>query len=226
MKNLLLTFVLLFISQAIFAQNDNISLFVANHYGEIKTVSLGTAKCYLVKESTTSEWQNFNGLIEGFKYKEGYDYELLVEKVQAVNPPADLPTYNYKLKSVVSKKPTMIISSHNKKLLTSSKYILKKMRIDSKLKPISNDKMIISFQLINNTVSGNDGCNDFSGRTEINKNKISFSNLGWTKKFCPDANLDNTFNALFKDVDSYKISNKYLKFYKGKKLLLEYRIVN
>jgi heat shock protein HslJ len=226
MKRIILLISYFLISHCASAQTNDITLYVANHKGEIKTVSMGVTECFMVKETISGEWQNYNGVIDGFKYKEGYDYELQVEKVKAINPPADLPLFNYKLKSVISKKPTMIISTHNRKHLDGSKFILKKMRTDNKIQTISDELMIISFMLNDNKVSGNDGCNDFFGRIEINKNKISFSNLGATKKFCPDTDLDKNFNMLIKDIDSYKISSKILKFYKGKKLLLEYHIVN
>jgi heat shock protein HslJ len=226
MKNIILLIVLSLLAQIVRAQSNDITLYVANHKGEIKTVSMGITKCYLIKESASEEWKNFNGMIEDFKYKEGYDYELLVEKVQAINPPGDLPSYNYKLKSVVSKKPTMKISSHDKEVLNMSKFTLKKMRIDGDFQQVSNNKMVISFLLNNNSVSGNDGCNDFMGRIEMNKNRISFLNLSGTKMFCADTNLDKIFNTLIYDVDKYKLNNKHLKLYKGKKLLFEYEIMN
>jgi len=225
MKIIILLVTLFFATLQIKAQNNDIILYVANHKGEIKTVSMGVTSCYLVKESKTGEWQNFNGVIEGFNYKEGNEYELQVEKVAALNPPTDLPLYYYRLKSVVSKRPTMKISTNDKKFLNGSKFALKKMRIDEDIQQVSNSKMIISFLLNDNTVSGNDGCNDFTGIFEINKNKISFSNFGWTKMNCTDTNLDRNFNTLIFEVDKYKLSKKHLKLYKGKKLLLEYEIM-
>ncbi len=226
MKIIILLVTLFFATLQIKAQGDALTLYVANHKGEIKTVSMGITSCYLVKESINSEWQNYNGMIEGFNYKEGYEYILQVEKFAASNPPADFPLFFYKLIYTISKKPTMKISYRDKEVLNGSKFIIRKIRINGDLQAISNDKMIISFLLNNNTVSGNDGCNDFTGSVEINKNKILFSNFGWTKMFCAETNLDKQFNTLIFEVDKYKLIKKHLKLYKGKKLLFVYEIIN
>ncbi len=226
MKNLIFLFVLLLSSVQVFSQNNDITIYVANHKGEIKTVSLGITECYLVKESKTAEWQNFNGVIEGLEYKEGYEYELQVLRIVALNPPADLPIYYYKLKSIINKTPTMIISSGDRKKLEGVKFSIKKLRIDGALQQVSDNKMILSFLLNNNTVSGNDGCNDFMGRIEINKNKIKFLNLSGTKMFCADSKTDKIFNELIYKVNKFKLTKNNLKLYEGKKLLFEYEIVN
>lgn len=56
-----------------------------------------------IKEEGSDSWlvKPF-GLIEGFEYEKGYEYELLVRKTTLANPPADGSNISYKLIKILS----------------------------------------------------------------------------------------------------------------------------
>jgi hypothetical protein len=61
-------------------------------------------KCMMVRKSEQAQWEYFYAGIEGFKYKEGYNYLLLVKEVQIKNPPADGSAIRFVLVKQITKK--------------------------------------------------------------------------------------------------------------------------
>ena len=59
-------------------------------------------QCYLVKRDGNSSWELFYNEINGFQYKEGYEYRIEVEVIPVENPPADGSSQSYTLKKVLS----------------------------------------------------------------------------------------------------------------------------
>lgn len=181
--------------------------------------------CLLYKRKGEKEWHNLYGKIKGFKYKKGYDYELLVSKKLNNNMGAGR-TYEYTLIKTLSKKPTMVISGRNKDELDGKKFALTGYRVDGKYEENTTDKQAnISFRLDENQTGGNDGCNTFFGRVEINGSKISFGMMGSTKMACQGVRVDKIIYENLSKVNRYKVSNGNLKLYSGKTLLLEYSLL-
>lgn len=181
--------------------------------------------CLLYKRKGEKEWHNLYGKIKGFKYKEGYDYELLVSKKLNENMGAGR-TYEYTLIKTLSKKPTMVISVRNRDELEGKKFALIGYRVDGKYQENTTDKQAnISFRLDENQTGGNDGCNTFFGRVEINGTKISFGMMGSTKMACQGVRVDKIIYENLSKVNRYKVSNGNLKLYSGKTLLLEYNLI-
>lgn len=182
--------------------------------------------CLLYKQKNEKEWHNLYGKIKGFKYKEGYEYELLVSKKLSTNMGAGR-TYEYTLLKTLSKKPTMVISDKNRAALNGQKYVLAGLDMNGSLnKDIGQTKAFITFNLDENRVNGNDGCNTFFGQVEFNNSKVNFGNFGSTQMACPDNKIWNFLPSNLNKADRYKLSGTSLKFYKGKKLLLVYELKN
>ncbi len=85
-----------------------VTVFVSSEVGtyrafeESDTISPHEGMQY--REKGDSEWDcAYFGLIEGFAYEQGYEYELLVEKTILANPPQDSRNFTYKLIKIVSK---------------------------------------------------------------------------------------------------------------------------
>ena len=81
------------------------TLFIAPQLADCTGV--GPQKCMLIKEGLEDEWTYFYDQIEGFKYEEGFTYELLVNEIQVPNPAADASSIRYELNNIVSKTPTL-----------------------------------------------------------------------------------------------------------------------
>lgn len=183
-------------------------------------------ECIMYREKGEKEWHNLYGKIKGFKYREGYEYELLVSKELNLNMGAGM-TYTYKLIKTLSKKPTMIISAANREFIQGRKFTLTGYRdISGFEKTIKSNKPVtLIFNLNENSVGGSDGCNQIGGRVEINNSSMKFVSMMGTKMFCQGVTVDRIVDVSLDKVTKYKLSGNTLKLYNGKTLLLEYEAI-
>jgi heat shock protein HslJ len=71
----------------------------------------------------------------------------------------------------------------------------------------------ITFSYTDNRVSGNSGCNNFTGTYHFApNNKIKFSALASTQKMCIDMSVEDKINKLIGTVDSYTLQDDTLSF--------------
>jgi heat shock protein HslJ len=134
-------------------------------------------------------------------------------------------TYEYTLIKTLSKRPTMVISDKNRELLNGKKYVLTAFDMDGVLtRDAGQIRAFITFNLDENRVNGNDGCNSFFGHVEFNKSKISFGGLGSTDMACPNNKVWEYLPKLLNKIDRYSVKDNTLKFYSGKKQILEYEL--
>lgn len=181
--------------------------------------------CLLYREKGETEWHNLYGKIKGFKYKVGYEYELLVsKKLNADNGSGR--TYQYALIKTLSKKASMIISSAKKDLLDKRKFILSGYSNDGSFQETElYPKVTLRFNLDENSVTGNDGCNSFGGKVTINKSAMSFGSLMHTEMACVDVTIDRIISTNLDRINRFEIEGNVLKLYEHKTLLLEYRMI-
>jgi heat shock protein HslJ len=79
-------------------------------------------------------------------------------------------------------------------------------------------KPTIIFELIENRVSGNSSCNNYSGKLNLDGNKINFKTpMAMTRMMCLDSQGETTYMATLDKVDTYAISSdgKKLTFFMG-----------
>lgn len=178
-------------------------------------------KCLLVKEEGENEWKPFYSGIRGFDYTEGHEYEIEAEKILVSNPDEQGYIFEYELKNIISDKPVMNISVTDKKFLSEDKFTIERMRIEDKLKKIKDKKFNLKFDTENSMVSGNDGCNSFSGKAEINGNQINFGPFMKTRMYCEKVITDKHFYKLIGETDRFKIKGDKLQFFGMGSLLIE-----
>lgn len=70
----------------------------------------------------------------------------------------------------------------------------------------------IRFDLTENKVNGNAGCNDFFGTVDLTDSSITFGTLGATKKMCPDMTAEDALFDALNNVASYKLEDNKLFF--------------
>nr|WP_315208029.1 META domain-containing protein [uncultured Flavobacterium sp.] len=81
-----------------------------------------------------------------------------------------------------------------------------------------NKKPTIVFDLKENRVSGNASCNSYSGKLNVDGNKISFKEpIAVTKMMCLDGQGESVYLSTLEKIDSYSISEdgKTLNFIMG-----------
>ena len=69
--------------------------------GAVNCVNGETRECLLIKENIEDEWKIFYGEIEGFEYKEGYEYKLIVQSQVDQNSISDNPVVRTKLVKIL-----------------------------------------------------------------------------------------------------------------------------
>ncbi|MFV8326390.1 META domain-containing protein [Flavobacterium sp. ZS1P14] len=87
-----------------------------------------------------------------------------------------------------------------------------------------NKKPTISFDLKENSVSGSNSCNRYSGKLNADKHKISFKEpMTVTKMFCPGEG-ENIYMSTLQKIDSYSISEegKTLNFIMGDIVMMRF----
>lgn len=81
-----------------------------------------------------------------------------------------------------------------------------------------NQKPTIIFDLKEKRVSGNASCNSYSGKLNVDGNKISFKDpIAMTKMMCMDIQGEDVYMSTLQKIDSYSISEdgKTLNFIMG-----------
>jgi heat shock protein HslJ len=174
------------------------TLYIGDHL--IDCVGVGPQKCMLVKENSDDDFTNFYGAIEGFDYEEGYNYILKVGIETIKNPPADGSSLKYSLIKILEKEKT----TQEKQMATQWKVI--------SLKGIENlvENPTLLFDEKENKVSGSASCNNFFGSYNKVNNDITFSQLGTTRKMCPDMLTERTFINNLNSVRHFKIEKDSL----------------
>ena len=173
------------------------------YVSEVRDYCLGVAvtpkKCLLIRENPNSEWINFSNPIEGFEYKEGYKYELLVNAHKIKNPYNDPTAVEYDLIKVLKK--TKAIKSHaavipetpfkdddtvpDTQLQLSGKWRLYEL---NGLAIPDSSKITLHFREANK-YGGNAGCNAYFGAYTPNADSIHFSFGPMTRMACYPAEI-------------------------------------
>jgi len=77
--------------------------------------------------------------------------------------------------------------------------------------PVNKKDAFITFDVNSNRVSGNFGCNDFSGMYNLRTgNRIEFSQVVGTLKLCLDMETENGFKKILDMTDNYTVSDNKL----------------
>lgn len=85
-------------------------VFIANTL--VDCVGVGPQKCMLYKEDPNDKWTYFYDTIEGFKYEEGYNYEIVVTVTKIENPLADGSSLHYSLVKIISKEKNQSVAQN------------------------------------------------------------------------------------------------------------------
>lgn len=210
-----------FITAMVFAQGKTEVLYVNGVPGKCKSNPYG--RCFQIKDAKSRvyrDWQNYGGEIKGFDYEVGYMYTISAQKVMHEVPPAKGINYYYRLIKILSKTP---MEGNTAIKLSDKKYYFLAYLDGTDLKDISNIKSYIQFDVNANKVSGDDGCNGFSGSIKsINNKVISFGPIMGTLKACPGLDKsDAKINKLLSGITAYKLKGTDLYLLQGSKTVLK-----
>ncbi len=146
-------------------------------------------KCMQVKENPNDDYTLFYDQIEGFNYEEGFEYELKVEVTKVENPPADASNLKYTLVEEVSKTPAAGAEAADAGMpvpdtLENIQWALVSyVGADGTMMDVLPDTTITA-QFADGQVSGNSGCNSYSGSYELDGSNITFGPIAGTLMAC------------------------------------------
>ncbi len=87
--------------------------------------------------------------------------------------------------------------------------------IEFKYNPIENSQITVRFDAAEKMMYGTAACNNFFGGYTLSNNKqdnIKFANVGATRKYCPDMEIENKFTESLQSVTKVKIDGNHLMF--------------
>lgn len=188
-------------------------------YVSDKQTDCDSSKCLLTRDEPHGEWKTFNQTIEGFNYKEGYEYCLLVEVQTADSSPA----VRYILSEIKSKTKKDTPETQTEKAVLkiddSSTWLIYKLKMKDGIKTFTLQKAYLHFDLKSNTVTGNTDCNSFSATITVDKTQLTFENVITTKMTCKKHSIETDFLKAINTTTNYKVASKMLYLYRGKSLV-------
>ena len=170
----------------------------------------GPQKCMRVKFEDGTDWQYFYDQIEGFDYQPGYEYTLMVEKVDVANPPADGSSIRYVLVEEVSKQEALMEQSGN---LEAGEWKLFSMGSQENQRPfVTGQEATFSYDPETGQVSGTTGCNRYFGDVQVdNEHKfLAFGPLATTRMACRGdlSQQEMDFLAIMNQVTGFAVESR------------------
>lgn len=193
------------------------STFWVSGYKVEASAGAGKMETLLINENedvNAGTWKNFYAPIEGFQYEEGYLKQIKVKKeeLDKETVPADASSIKYTLAEEISK-------------ITDNRALLNGEWLVAKINGHVINRMTVlptmTIDLSKNSVSGSDGCNNYSGSfSALTQNELKLSPLASTRKACINENIATEYYKALAEVKSYKIQEKELSLLNDKGELL------
>ncbi|MCV9929764.1 META domain-containing protein [Flavobacterium sp. LS1R49] len=203
MKNLKCMFVLMMVTlvTSFTYGQETLKMFVKEN--KVPCQGVGPMECLQVKYDNKKDWQFFYDHIDGFNFEKGNRYEITVIRTKRQGLiPADASSYEYKLKSIISKTPVTAVKG-----IYDTKMTLTRLNG----KTISTGNVYLTINPETGTISGKSGCNRFSvNYTQLaSKNQIQIGSSIGTLMACDEASmkLEQNFTKAIQD-KKFKIVQK------------------
>lgn len=178
----------------------------------VDCVGVAPMQCLQVKTSEAGDYELFYEGIDGFVYVPGYEYELRVQRMERVNPPADASQYVYSLIEVVSQVPAY---EGEALTLEGPEWGLVAFGAEDMVN-YQPDLGLITANFGDGAVTGNAGCNRYNGSYEIDGDMmvgaITISEVASTRMLCPDEVMaaENAYFSALESTAAYAIEGNLL----------------
>lgn len=200
---------------------QRITLYVADT--KAGCYGMAVSNCLQVKEKPGEPYSVFYSGIEGFKYEEGYTYQLEVMRIKRNNPPADVSAYQYYLIQVVKKERTKDFITKTQMIPNQVIMLLNRINRNGRLEHLGNDGgPDIYFDKKNGKVSGNTSCNRYFGKVVFGNSRIAISSLGATRIACFNNDTEMLFMQHLTAVNRYEVKGNALQLLKDNVVLLQF----
>lgn len=192
-------------------ETETETFWVSGYKTEV-SAGAGKIESFLINKNDNyaeGNWQNFYTSIKGFNFEEGYLKKIKVSKTEIENGkvPADASSISYTFKEELDKKPD------NRNLIEGNWTLVK---INGN--PINKSVSIptLNFSLKNMRVSGNDGCNNYSGSVKsLGTKNVNLGMMVSTKKACINDNISTDYYKAIEKVNNFKVENNHLQLFEN-----------
>ncbi len=172
----------------------------------------GKMQCLYVYKGETlddANWENFYAKIEGFEFEEGFMKKLEIKEGKIDNPPADGSSIKYTMVKELDKKVDYRAN-------VNGDWTLSRLNDAPVNRSVKLPNMIINLSRMQ--VSGNGGCNNYTGKiTKLTSNTIDFGNIVNTKRAClVNKNIEQEYFTALNSINSFQIKGNNLIFYNEK----------
>ncbi len=148
------------------------TLYVGSH--QVPCTGVAPQMCMLVREDPKDDWTLFYDQIQGFEYEPGFQYELLVQKQEVENPPADASSIRWTLLEIVSKERDLEGTTWVLDLYVNSAGQPTGLQPDTQITVLFADGQL----------GGDAGCNSYTGQYTIDGAKIAIGVGAMTMMYC------------------------------------------
>lgn len=183
-----------------------------NSFKKECTAGAGKMHCLMISKNENladASWEFFYAPIEGFSFKPGYFQQIKVEETQLdlKDVPADGSSIKYRLIETLKEQKDGCFG-------VNDIWVVEKIEETSLAEKAKHPRLEINLSKMK--VYGSDGCNEYSGDiTKFTADKISFGEIGLTRKMCADMKTPAAFNKAFRSVKSFQRKNLSLRLYDG-----------
>jgi heat shock protein HslJ len=185
------------------------------------------AKCLLIKQSNSKEFEVFYQNIVGFNFEEGYRQTILVSERQVANPNIKQTEPVYTLIKVLkkdfifeAKKLSAPFPDQPKTPLDKKWYLRKMKESDTTSFEIDDNGVFLEIRSAENKVNGKAPCNTYFGglKTDFISSfqVVTFS----TRMYCENMKLEDLYLNNLQNANRYELKEGRLILYKDDKLLL------
>ena len=151
-------------------------------------------------------WELFYAPISGFEYEQGYIFKIVVkeEPIPPEQIPADGPSKKYTLVEVLDKQI-------DGKLRLYDIWALENIKGDKLILDDSQKRPRLEINLQKMMISGNDGCNNFTGGIKnVDSEELMFGPIATTRKACINMDIPDRFHQNINNVQFYLIKDMTL----------------
>lgn len=196
-------------------EGEQLTMFVGPEQKDC--VGVAPQTCLLIKFEPEAEWQFFYDAIEGFEYEPGFEYELLVEKTDVENPPADASSIQYTLIEEVSKTAVEVEMDEqpaDEMIVVPGELLGQTWQWVEYQDSAGLNDLIVDNPALYTITFNEDGsyaiaadCNSGMGSFTAENNAITFEQGIMTLAMCSPESLDQQFLSRLNDVVTYVVED-------------------
>ncbi len=145
----------------------------------VDCVGVAPQTCLQVKFEDSQDWELLYVNIEGFEHQAGIESFLKVNRILAVNQPADASETRYELVEIISQSETETAVMENLDELLNTEWDLVTMNGEA---PVDGTMPTLSFE--EDVINGTTGCNSYFGGYMLDGTNLTIEQVGQTEMFC------------------------------------------